>query len=207
MNRKVDCWIDVEAFGITHRGMSHLEQRQWQDALPELQKAERLRGGDFLEDSYAEWSDDFRLKTRAKYIEILHALGKYFFDKGKFEVSIDYWKRLLGADDCHEEAYQGLMLSYAAMDNPNEAIKLYPSASSTEKRAGSLSPHKMMELYLSLMRGKESDTRAVRGRNSSFGNGISGRREKRIGHRSPPPPNSELRLPRSSTGGYPEPPS
>jgi putative two-component system response regulator len=155
-NRKIGCFIDLEAFDDAfHQGRTHFEEQQWQEGLSELQKAERLYGGDFMEGSYDEWSADLRLSMRNRFIELLSLLGTYFFKKNKYEVSMDYWKKLISHDNCFEEAYMGLMLCHVAMKNQNEAIRVYHQCVQTLKKELDLPPpSRVAEVYLRLIEGQ-----------------------------------------------------
>lgn len=155
-NVKTGCQVDIKEFNeLFHRGRTHFEQDDWSLGLSELQKAERLYTGDFMEGSYDEWSDDLRLSTRNRFIELLSFLGTYFFKKSKYEVSIDYWKKLISHDNCFEDAYLGLMLCLVATGNKNEAIKVYHQCNQTLKKELELPPPaRVAEVYLKLIEGQ-----------------------------------------------------
>jgi response regulator RpfG family c-di-GMP phosphodiesterase/DNA-binding SARP family transcriptional activator len=155
-NTKIGCQIDLKEFNeLFHRGRTLFEQDDWSLGLAELQKAERLYTGDFMEGSYDEWSDDLRLSTRNRFIELLSLLGTYFFRKAKYEVSMDYWKKLISHDNCFEDAYFGLMLCHVAADSRNEAIKIYHQCTQTLKKELELPPPaKVAEIYLKLIEGQ-----------------------------------------------------
>ncbi|MDQ7825810.1 MAG: response regulator [Candidatus Eremiobacteraeota bacterium] len=155
-NSALGCQVDVADFEeLFHRGRTFFEQNRWDEGLASLQNAERLYMGDFMEGSYDEWSDELRLALRNRYIELLTLLGKYFFRKGKHEVSIDYWKKLLACDNCCEDAYIGLMLCYVAMDRKNEAVRAYRQCARTLQAELDLPvPAKAAEIYLHLMEGQ-----------------------------------------------------
>ncbi len=155
-NTRVGCQIDMKEFNeLFHRGRTFFEQDDWSLGLSELQKAERLYTGDFMEGSYDEWSDDLRLSLRNRFIELLSLLGTYFFKKDKYEVSMDYWKKLISHDNCFEDAYLGLMLSHVATGNKNEAIRVYHQCTQTLKRELELPPPaRVAEVYLKLIEGQ-----------------------------------------------------
>ncbi len=160
-NKDACCWIDIEEFDAhVFRGKSKADGSNWEEALLELQKAERLYTGEFLENSYEDWSGDLRFKSSARLIEILHILGTYFFDKKKYEVSADYWKKILTHDNCMEDAYLGLMICHTAQGNTNEAIKVYHECARTLKKELDLPPPaSIIETYLRLVDGKPVDLR------------------------------------------------
>jgi len=157
LNREIGCLIDLEGFQWHyHRGRALFEQGSLNEGLTELQKAEELYTGNFMEGSYDEWSDNLRLVTRNNYLELMHTLGMYFFEKEKYQVCMEYWKKALAADNCFEDAYQGLMLSHAALDNRNEAIRIYHQCVQTLKKELDLTaPPKLMEIYYRLVDGQK----------------------------------------------------
>jgi putative two-component system response regulator len=150
------CWIDLEDFDMHYyRGKSFAEQKRWEEALHEFQHAERLYRGEFMEGSYEEWSFDLRLKSRDKLLQMLLIMGRYFFEKRKFEVSIDCWKKLLCHDNCSEDAFRGLILCHGLLNNQGEALKIYHECVKTLKKELDMPPPpKIMEIYLALIEGK-----------------------------------------------------
>jgi putative nucleotidyltransferase with HDIG domain len=157
-NREIGCFVDLEAFDLhCHKGRLLKDQGRWDEALAELQKAERLYRGDFLEGSYEEWSDDLRLKCQTKYAEALQTLAQYFLDRKKYEVSIDYWKKILARDNCLEDAYLGLMQCHVLAGRQNEAIRTYHQCVQTLKKELDLAPApSIVEYYLRLVHGPQS---------------------------------------------------
>ncbi|MHC9544279.1 MAG: HD domain-containing phosphohydrolase [Vulcanimicrobiota bacterium] len=155
-NKDAYCWIDLEEFEAHMlRGKSLADSSRWEEALLELQKAERLYTGEFLENSYEDWSGDLRFKSSARFVELLRILGTYFFDKKKYEVSADYWKKILTHDNCMEDAYLGLMICHTAQGNTNEAIRVYHECARTLKHELELlPPASIVETYLRLVDGK-----------------------------------------------------
>jgi two-component SAPR family response regulator len=139
---------------VTHvqKGRFLFEERRWQEGLSELKRAERLYSGNFMEGTYDEWSDDPRLSMRTMFTDLMGMLGKYFFDRKKYEVSINYWEKLLAVDDCFEEAYSGLIHCYIEMGKKNEAVRVYHRCEKTLKKEMNLTPSPgTMELYLRLI--------------------------------------------------------
>jgi len=160
-NKDAYCWIDLEEFdGHILKGRSLADMSRWEEALVELQKAERLYTGEFLENSYEDWSADLRFKSSARMTEVLNTLGRYFLDRNKYEVSADYWKKILAHDNCMEDAYLGLMICHAAQGNTNEAIKVYHECIRNLKKELDLAPPAaVVEAYLKLVDGKPVDLR------------------------------------------------
>ncbi len=118
-------------------------------AASELKKAELLYGGDFLEGLYEEWVIAPRQTLVDRLQQLLQSLAAHFASQGRHEVSLDYWRRLLSRDNCHEEAYQGAFLSLLELGRPAEAVRLYHQCSaSLRQELGVGPPPRLVELYL-----------------------------------------------------------
>lgn len=158
LNARLVDFVDYTSFNDNyHQGMALLKESCHEEAIAALQKAEGLYTGDFLESSYDEWSDEVRIMTRNRYIELLFTLGKYFADKQKYEVGIEYFRKILTIDNIYEDAYWGIMVSSIGLKNENEAIRAYHQCMKVLKREMDLPPpSKLTELYLSLIDRKPS---------------------------------------------------
>ncbi|MEW6282001.1 MAG: BTAD domain-containing putative transcriptional regulator, partial [Candidatus Eremiobacterota bacterium] len=159
LNRDFPCWVDLEEFRERLlRGRYLAERGRWDEALVELQRVDRLYRGEFLEGIYEEWCEDLRLKCLGSLIEALQLLARYFLERGKPEVSADYWRRILARDNCHEDAYLGLMHCSLQLGRPGEAVKIYHQCGQVLKKELNLSPPpRMVELYLRTIRQEPCD--------------------------------------------------
>ena len=152
-------WVDVEEF------MRHCEaaQRAFQSnqnalAVAELKRAELLYRGDFLEGNYDDWAENARQQIQERLTGLLTALGRHFFEQNRYEVSLDYWKRLLQRDNCSEDAYLGCILSYLAMGRQGDAVRTYHQCSQTLRQELNLSPPpRLVETYLKIQSGDAVD--------------------------------------------------
>ena len=118
-------------------------------AASELKKAELLYGGDFLEGTYEEWLETPRQSLGERLQQLLHSLASHFFGQGRHDLALDYWRRLLSRDNCHEEAYQGAFSSLLELGRPAEAVRLYHQCSATlRQELGVGPPPRLVELYL-----------------------------------------------------------
>jgi putative two-component system response regulator len=158
LNARLVDFVDYISFDDNyHQGMALLKGSRHEEAIAALQKAESLYTGDFLENSYDEWSDEVRIMARNRYIELLFTLGKYFADKMKYEVGIEYFRKILAVDTIYEDAYWGIMVSSIGLKNENEAIRAYQQCVKVLKKEMDLPPPtKLSDLYLSLIDRKPS---------------------------------------------------
>jgi two-component SAPR family response regulator len=153
LNARLVDFVDYISFNDNcYQGMALLKESRHEEAIAALQKAESLYTGDFLENSYDEWSDEARILTRNRYTELLFTLGKYFADKQKYEVSIEYFRKMLAIDNMCEDAYWGIMVSSMGLRNENEAIRAYQQCVKVLKKEMDLPPPtKLNDLYLSII--------------------------------------------------------
>lgn len=153
-SRDFPCRVDLEEFRERLlRGRYLAERGRWDEALVELQRVDRLYRGEFLEGIYEEWCEDLRLKCLGSLIEALQLMAQYFLDRGKPEVSADYWRRILARDNCHEDSYLGLMSCSLHQGRASEAVKIYHQCAQILKKELNLSPPpRMVEIYLRTVR-------------------------------------------------------
>ena len=152
-------WVDVEEF------QSHCEtaQRAFQSnqnaqAVAALKQAELLYRGDFLEGVYEDWAESARQALHERLATLLTALGRHFFEISRFEVSLDYWKRLLQRDNCSEDGYLGSMLSLLALGRQGEAVRCYHQCVQTLRKELDLTPPpRLIETYLKIQAGENVD--------------------------------------------------
>jgi DNA-binding SARP family transcriptional activator len=121
-----DCWIDLAEFVTSAReGRLLARQGRWEDALPLLHRAESLAVAEFLQDYYADWTAPIRQSLSDGLLECRGLLADHFAGHGKHLVAIELWKRVLDCDNCHEEAYRGLMQAYAALGRQADVVRVY----------------------------------------------------------------------------------
>ena len=117
-------------------------------ALLQLQRAERLVRGDFMEGDYQEWTFPLRQEVEARLVELLSTLAGYFSHRGKFEKAVEYWRRVLELDRCSEEAYETLLELYRELGKNADAHKLYLAAEvSFEEELGVAVPDNVARAY------------------------------------------------------------
>ena len=123
--------------------------------MGELQAAEQLYQGDFLEGEYPDWAGPVRLDLKNRWLEVLALLGRHFYQQGKPEVAQESFRKMLARDNCSEEAYLGLMACQLAQGQTSEAIKTYHQCVRSLQSELSLPPPpRLLELYLQVVDGR-----------------------------------------------------
>lgn len=118
LNPAAPIWIDAEAFR-EHYERGRLLQSQGQPAAAqrELESAEALYSGDYLEeDMYEDWAVLRREELRDIYLDTLNRLMKLALSDDSHADVIRYCHKIVLVDPCREDAYQMLMRSHAAMN-------------------------------------------------------------------------------------------
>lgn len=147
--------VDVEDFGACEaRGRQLAAQGLLSQAVPDLQRADQLYQGDFLEGEYPDWAEPVRLSLKTRHLEVLAWLGRHFYRQGKPEVAQDSFRKMLLGDNCNEEAYLGLMACQLAQQQTSEAIKTYHQCTrALQKELDLPPPPRLLELYLRIVDG------------------------------------------------------
>jgi DNA-binding SARP family transcriptional activator len=127
MNPAIDLWVDVEEFE-----QHWVLGRRWEkegklaEAIRELELAEALYRGDYLEDEpYEEWTLLRREALKDTYVIILGKLADYSMDNADYESCIIYCQKILAKDPCREDAYRRLMRCYSRLGQRNRALHWY----------------------------------------------------------------------------------
>jgi DNA-binding SARP family transcriptional activator len=111
--------VDVDAFcDAATRGLA--------DAPRELQAAESLYVGDFLEeDPYEDWAIPLREEARALYIYVARELARRALDEGNAELAVRYTRRILERDAFDERAHFELVTTLQSSGQHGEARRAY----------------------------------------------------------------------------------
>lgn len=154
LNHSARIWIDVKEFWMhAQEGIRALKEGRIPEGVASLQQAESLYSGDLLEGYISEWVDLDRMSFRDKYQEALSTLLRHFYDSAQYEVSLDYAKKLLAVDNCHEKAHFYLIKCHMGMGNKVDAMRAYQSCVDILKKELDLSPPPEIESLYLLMKG------------------------------------------------------
>lgn len=120
-------WVDSEEFIQRYKAGQRLERRgMFDEAVKEYELAESIYQGDFLEeDLYEDWPIAYREGLKDSYLVILARLSRYYFEGKKYAVCIQLSQKILGKDDCREDAHRRLMRCYSRQGQRHLALRQY----------------------------------------------------------------------------------
>lgn len=153
LNPEAEIWIDVESLDECWRRGRALEAAGEIDAARTCyEQAEELYTGDFLEeDIYDDWTIIRREQLRDTYLEIVSRLAELAEQRGAHRDAITYAHKILAADPCREDAYQGLMRAHAALNQHARAGAWYAVCRTMLMREMSVQPaRETVDLFESL---------------------------------------------------------
>jgi DNA-binding SARP family transcriptional activator len=95
-------------------------------ALPHLQRAVSLYGGDFLEGiASGEWVAVLRRELRTNFELALGACGAILVNAGKFRQAVQIYERAVAHEPLDEAAHRELMKCWARLGEPARAVRHY----------------------------------------------------------------------------------
>lgn len=144
--------LDLKDFEHFYKvGSKFLEDGKEEEGIAQLQKAEALYIGEFLEGYFSDWAMEYRENLRKIYIDILVKLANHFYKVKKYEVCLDYSQKILAHDSCRQDIHMMVMKCYQALGQKELAIRQYQMCSQILKRELNISPStELMALYLDL---------------------------------------------------------
>lgn len=147
-------WCDLNEFTVRFtQGKNFYESEHFEEALVEFQEAEQLYRGDFLEDLlYEEWTFSERARLKEIFIELLLYIWEYYFQREKYEIALNYIRKVLHKEKTHEQGQYALVKTLWKMGKRDEAIKTYHRACSLLKEEFNLPPsQKLVKLYYQIV--------------------------------------------------------
>jgi non-specific serine/threonine protein kinase len=147
--------FDVEAFEANLAAAEAPGQ-----AIPRLEEAVSLYGGDFLEDCLEwGWAVERREELGRRHQQALLSLGGLLLKEGCHERAAEIYRKAISEDAYLEGAHRGLMRSYALMGERGRALEHYRSLVGVlEEGLGTTPAPETRMLYEELRRG-EQETR------------------------------------------------
>lgn len=130
-NPKLNITTDFEEFdALIDSGIKNLKNQYFSQAIEQLQRAESLYNGRFLdEDIYTEWTEAPRESYKEKFILGLESLDNAYCAAGEHEERIELNKRILEQDNCNELAHQHLIEAYDKLGHRHLALRQYQQVS------------------------------------------------------------------------------
>jgi DNA-binding SARP family transcriptional activator len=164
INRQIKLVIDVDEFEWMVREGGRLESEKRNDEARNVYAgAERLYRGDFLEDDLGEdWTLIRRESLRDMYLDLLDRLAKYALRSRDYRTCIEYCQKVVGQDDCREDAYCLLMFCHAALHQRSRVDRWFQVCAAALRRELGVSPSpRTVALYKRLMQASTVRTELV----------------------------------------------
>jgi len=145
-NPELTIWVDSEAFLAAYQAGQKLEQAgqvedprseayRVEQAIEQYQLAKSLYKGHFLaKDIYEDWPINQRERLKFIHLDILDRLSQYYFKQEAFAMCIDLCHKLLGEDNCREDAHRRLMRCYLLQGQRHLALRQYQLCIETLQR-------------------------------------------------------------------------
>jgi len=123
----LELWVDVDEFERHVENGRRLEAAgEHADVIAEYERAAALYRGDFLaDDPYEEWPVLAREHLRLTYLDLLDRLSRLYFDQGRYAASATLCRRIIGHDNCREDAHRQLIRCYSRQGQPHLALRQF----------------------------------------------------------------------------------
>jgi DNA-binding SARP family transcriptional activator len=127
LNPQVEIWSDVDDFRKIWRNAQNIElNKGLSSAVSEYERAAQIYRGEFLEDEiYDSWSALDRENLKEIYLVILDKISEFYVLSKKHSEAIGLCEKILEKDNCREDIYRRLMLSYYRIGQRDKAIKQF----------------------------------------------------------------------------------
>jgi predicted ATPase/DNA-binding SARP family transcriptional activator len=121
-DREHDC--DVDTFEAALAAASRA--RPAEAALPDLQRAIAVYGGDFLAGMTAgEWAQSRRDELRRRFESALLATGRLQAAAGRYQAAVTAFRRAIEHEPLNESAHRGLMTCWERLGETARAVRHY----------------------------------------------------------------------------------
>lgn len=147
-NPALTLWLDATEFERHAQAGRRWEAAgQVAAARDEYRQAEALYQGEFLaEDLYEDWPSGPRERLRQTYLDLADRLSESYLQQGDIETAIALCQKMLGRDNCFEQAHRRLMRCYYNQGQLNLAVRQYQHCIQTLKAELNMQPS--MEIQL-----------------------------------------------------------
>jgi DNA-binding SARP family transcriptional activator/DNA-binding NarL/FixJ family response regulator len=130
-NSEIEIQLDVETFRKTWQNAQNIEQHNGLSAaISEYQRAAGLYKDDLLEDEiYDGWSSLDRENLKEVYLVILDKISENLMQQHNHYEAAQVCEKILGKDNCREDIYRRLMVSYYRLGQRDKSLKLFRKCS------------------------------------------------------------------------------
>ncbi|MCI0820600.1 MAG: tetratricopeptide repeat protein, partial [Chloroflexi bacterium] len=118
-----DFAFDVEQFQAALAAAA--DPQAADEALKQMERAERLYKGQFAPEFYSEWAETLRWQLEEKYMSLLGSLSAAYNEAGEFKKSADICQKIVELDEFNEAAWYRLMSNYIQAQQSEAAKYCY----------------------------------------------------------------------------------
>jgi DNA-binding SARP family transcriptional activator len=141
-------WLDVQAFDDATSHITSSTPTDFEDDLPGLEKAVALYRGDLLEGFYDEWALRERETLRTRYLSALMYLMETYRERGHYEKSLSFGRRILEMDPLREDIHRHMIRMYLDSGDRAQAVRQYQICQEALARELKVAPmEETQELY------------------------------------------------------------
>lgn len=146
-NWESDHWLDVIAFEKQVNGVLRQPIHSVQTThIQALEKTLQLYKGDLLAGFYEDWAIQEQERLRARYLDGLEYLMRYYQQHGLYKQSLRYGQKVLAHEPTHEAIHRQLMRIYLASGQRALAVKQYETCCEILARELDLPPMEETQL-------------------------------------------------------------
>jgi DNA-binding SARP family transcriptional activator len=135
-------WVDSEEFSqAIGQARAQCLAGNAEHAMQAYAVAVDLYSAPFLaEDRYEGWTEELRRTYQVMYLEALHWLARYHFERNEYPMVTMLCQRALAEEGCDEDSHQLLMASYMAQGLRHLAVRQFQICTNTLKTELGLAP-------------------------------------------------------------------
>jgi DNA-binding SARP family transcriptional activator/ActR/RegA family two-component response regulator len=123
-------WDVLQFREHVQQGCMLAQQEQWEEAIAELERADKLYSGDFLaEDCYTDWTMDLRRELVNDFCTALCTLAECATHLQRYPQAIEACEAVLRKDPLREGVYRQLMHLHMLRGDKGQALKIYRDCS------------------------------------------------------------------------------
>jgi two-component SAPR family response regulator len=111
---------DVDEF---HRNLAKAEKTSSGRRENYLREAIALYSGDYLEDVYSDWTEEFRLSLRRQYHQALEELAAHCRARGRLDEAAEWYRKVLDKDVLREDIHRQLIETLVDLGDRAGAIR------------------------------------------------------------------------------------
>ena len=123
---EADIWVDAWQFEALIKEGRQLFKQDPAKALDLYRTALNLYQGEYLQEyPYSEWCSEERERLLTTYLRTAERLARALLVEENWEEAIEVCWRILARDDCWENAYRIMMVSYDKLGNRPQAFRIF----------------------------------------------------------------------------------